>query len=158
MQLTNICRDVEEDWQRGRLYLPLELLHRHGARKMAGAGGAPARRVFPVALLEPCRWVLQDLLAIADRHYASADAGLRYLPWRAALAVCVARRVYAAIGGVIASRGHDVTAGRAVVSAARKGQLVAGALTQTLASRGRRRSRQSAPLPTVEYGPDLALI
>ena len=30
-QLTNIARDVHEDWQRGRLYLPDELLARHGA-------------------------------------------------------------------------------------------------------------------------------
>jgi len=28
MQLTNICRDVDEDWQLGRLYLPGELLRR----------------------------------------------------------------------------------------------------------------------------------
>ena len=32
MQLTNVCRDVAEDWDRGRLYLPDELLARHGVR------------------------------------------------------------------------------------------------------------------------------
>jgi phytoene synthase len=159
MQLTNICRDVEEDWQRGRCYLPLDLLRRHGASRLAApGGGAPERRVFPAVLVEPCRAVLRELLAIADRHYASADRGLRYLPWRAALAVSVARRVYAAIGRVIARRGHDVTSGRAVVTTGRKAQLAAGALAQTLASRGHRRSRLSAPLPTVRYGTELALI
>src|SRR5690606_24146896 len=30
MQLTNICRDVREDWARGRLYLPRALLERAG--------------------------------------------------------------------------------------------------------------------------------
>ena len=35
MQLTNICRDVAEDWRRGRLYLPAELLARHGAKDLA---------------------------------------------------------------------------------------------------------------------------
>ncbi len=30
LQLTNILRDVAEDWQSGRLYLPLEELHRFG--------------------------------------------------------------------------------------------------------------------------------
>jgi phytoene synthase len=159
MQLTNICRDVAEDWQRGRCYLPLDVLDRHGARSVeAPAGGASERRVFPALLVEPCRGAVRELLAIADRYYASADLGLRYLPWRAALAVCVARRVYAAIGEEIARRGHDVTAGRAVVSPGRKAELVAGALAQTLASRGHRRSRPSAPLPTVQYGTDLALI
>ena len=93
MQLTNICRDVAEDWERGRLYLPDELLAAHG---VAGA--------------------VAELLAIADRHYRRADRGLAALPWRSALAVRAARRIYAAIGGRIAARGHDVTAGRAVVS------------------------------------------
>lgn len=157
MQLTNICRDVKEDWQRSRLYLPLDLLQRHGAGRFAEAASLSPDE-FPESLVGPCRGVLQELLAIADRHYASADAGLRYLPWRAALAVCVARRVYAAIGSVIAESGHDVTAKRAVVPAARKAQLVAGAVARTLASRGRRGSRRREPLPTVQYGPDLALL
>src|SRR5690606_6945429 len=30
MQLTNILRDVGEDWRNGRLYLPLDVLARHG--------------------------------------------------------------------------------------------------------------------------------
>ena len=33
MQLTNVCRDVAEDWDRGRLYLPEELLARHGSAR-----------------------------------------------------------------------------------------------------------------------------
>ncbi len=35
LQLVNILRDVEEDWQRGRLYLPLEDLTRFGYRPEA---------------------------------------------------------------------------------------------------------------------------
>ena len=38
MQLTNISRDVAEDWQRGRLYVPDALLAAHGA-----AGLSPVR-------------------------------------------------------------------------------------------------------------------
>ena len=30
MQLTNIARDVGEDWDRGRVYLPQSMLERHG--------------------------------------------------------------------------------------------------------------------------------
>jgi 15-cis-phytoene synthase len=158
MQLTNICRDVEEDWQRGRLYLPLDLLRKHGARDLAPADPA-WRGALPPQLVGPCRRVIAELLATAERHYASGDAGLRYLPWRAALAVSVARRVYAAIGDVLARAGHDATSGRAVVSRLRKVALVATALLQMLGSRGTRvRSPSRAPLPTVQYGPDLALL
>jgi presqualene diphosphate synthase len=32
LQLTNILRDIDEDAQRGRLYLPREILERHGIR------------------------------------------------------------------------------------------------------------------------------
>lgn len=158
MQLTNICRDVEEDWQRGRLYLPLDSLARHGARDLALAGGAGRGRL-PAPLVEPCRRVIAELLAVAERHYASGDAGLRYLPWRAALAVSVARRVYAAIGDVLARAGYDATSGRAVVPGGRKAALAVIALLQMLGSRGGTvLPRSRAPLPTVQYGPDLALL
>lgn len=158
MQLTNICRDVQEDWQRGRLYLPLTLLRKHGARDVALPDGA-GRDALPAPLVEPCRRVIAEVLGVAERHYVSGDAGLRYLPWRAALAVAVARRVYAAIGGVLADGGYDPTRGRAVVSGERKAALSAAALLQMLGSRGVRVPPKSrAPLPTVQYGPDLALL
>ena len=32
LQLTNILRDLDEDARRGRLYLPREILDRHGIR------------------------------------------------------------------------------------------------------------------------------
>ena len=43
MQLTNICRDVAEDWARGRCYLPDELLASHGV----GGIGAEAGHGLP---------------------------------------------------------------------------------------------------------------
>ncbi|MEZ4366351.1 MAG: phytoene/squalene synthase family protein [Kofleriaceae bacterium] len=123
MQLTNIARDVREDWARGRLYLPDELLARHGAGGLVARAGEPLPTDAAPALAATTR----DLLALAERYYASGDRGLRALPWRAALAVRAARRVYAAIGGRLARRGHDVTAGRVVVSTPRKLGLVASA-------------------------------
>ena len=94
MQLTNICRDVAEDARAGRRYVPDTLLAKGSA--------------------------VRELLAVADDYYRSGDRGIRALPWRAALAVATARRVYAAIGKRIAHTGYDVAAGRAVVSRGRK--------------------------------------
>ena len=116
MQLTNICRDVAEDWNRGRLYLPDELLAAHGAPGLAG----DLRRELPASAQQPIARTVAELLALADRYYLSGDRGLRALPWRAALAVSSARRIYAGIGNRIAHTGHDITAGRAVVSRAAK--------------------------------------
>lgn len=131
MQLTNICRDVSEDWRRGRLYLPAELLARHGWRGERPQRGA----ALPAAALAACRGAARELSALADRYYASSDAGLDYLSLRSAVAVNAARRIYSAIAGELARRDWDVAAGRAVVSARRKLWLCAVATVSTLARR-----------------------
>lgn len=129
MQLTNVCRDVVEDWDRGRLYLPDELLAAHGAGGLASALGGP----LPTEAVRPIAGAVAELLAIADARYRRADRGLRALPARGALAIRAARRIYAAIGGRIAAQDHDVTAGRAYVSTPRKLWHVAAALVVTAA-------------------------
>jgi 15-cis-phytoene synthase len=123
MQLTNVCRDVAEDWQRGRVYLPSELL--------GPAAGAPLDRTSQAAV----QLAVRRLLELADRYYASGDLGLRALPLRVAIAVRTARLVYAAIGARLAAQGYDVHAGRAVVPTWRKLTLVARAIACELANR-----------------------
>ena len=143
MQLTNICRDVAEDWERGRLYLPDELLASHGAAGLAAELGRP----FPRAARAPIARTVAELLALADRHYRSGDRGIRALPWRAALAVSAARRVYAAIGHRIARRDHDVTAGRAVVPGGAKIGHVASAVLRVALAAPRRVGSPPAKVP-----------
>jgi len=144
MQLTNICRDVAEDWDRGRLYLPDDLLANHGAPGLARELGRP----LPATAREPIARTVADLLALADRYYRSGDRGIRALPWRAALAVSAARRVYSAIGGRIARANHDVLAGRAVVPGASKLGHVASAVVRLVASSPRRLGGRRAIVPT----------
>jgi phytoene synthase len=143
MQLTNICRDVAEDWQRGRLYIPDELLAEHGAAGLAGDLGRP----LSASAIAPLAGATRSLLALADRYYASADRGIPALPWRAAIAVRVARDVYAGIGGRIARTGHDVTAGRAVVPRASKLARVAGAIARIAISAPARAFSPAARVP-----------
>lgn len=107
MQLTNICRDVSEDWERGRLYLPAELVP--GLSRQLG------ERTLPRSYTEACALAVRRLLAEAEVLYASGDAGLPYLSFRSRLAVATARRVYSSIGHRILASGADVRAGRAVV-------------------------------------------
>jgi phytoene synthase len=149
MQLTNICRDVAEDWERGRLYLPDELLAQHGAADLASDLGGP---LSPRAR-DPIARTVRELLAIADLYYRSGDRGVRSLPWRAAGAVMAARRVYAAIGERIRRADHDVTAGRAVVTTPAKLALVAGALGRLVVSAPRRllSSREHIPTRTLRF-------
>jgi len=144
MQLTNICRDVAEDWRRERLYIPDELLAAHGAGGLAGALGGP----LPARAVEPLAACVRDLLAIADAQYRAAEAGIPALPWRAALAVRAARAVYAAIGDELRAQAYDVTAPRAVVPRAKKLALVAAATARTLAALPTRVFARAPRIPT----------
>jgi phytoene synthase len=108
MQLTNICRDVAEDWQRGRLYLPAEL--------MPGVEAPTAPRAFPTRHLPVFAGAVRRLLAEAELLYGSGDLGLPYLSFRSRVAVATARRIYSAIGKEILMADANVTAGRAFVS------------------------------------------
>jgi phytoene synthase len=144
MQLTNISRDVMEDWNRGRLYLPDEILAKHGA---AGLGEALGEDM-PEAALVPLASAVQELLDLANRYYRSGDAGLERLPWRCSIAIEAARRIYAEIGSVLLERNCDVASGRAIVSPRRKLELVGQCLVHqawTLPARRRRESYFRAP-------------
>jgi 15-cis-phytoene synthase len=150
MQLTNICRDVAEDWERGRLYVPDDVLARHGAGGLAADLGRP----LPASAVRPLAGAVGELLALADRGYQAARRGIPALPWRAGLAVRAAASIYAAIGDRLVARGCDVTTGRAVVGPAAKLALVARAAARTLAGAPRSALAPRAQLPTrtVEAG------
>jgi 15-cis-phytoene synthase len=125
MQLTNICRDVEEDWHRGRCYLPASMMPVPIPTPIDDASATPPIR-------QAIRGAVRVLLEQAARMYRSGDGGLRYLRWRAALSIRVARLVYAAIGWRIGLRGYDVWMGRVVVPNAWKLGLVLWALGAAL--------------------------
>jgi 15-cis-phytoene synthase len=124
MQLTNVCRDVAEDWALGRLYLPASLL---------GGGTAVLLRArlghaFPATAVPAVHSAVGGILAEAECRYRSADAGLQYLDRRSRLAVRTARLIYAAIGTEIARRDYDVLGGRVVVPGMTKLRLALRAL------------------------------
>jgi phytoene synthase len=116
MQLTNICRDVDEDWNLGRLYIPESVLARCGFSNLAGELGGP----FPESARYPVALAIERLLDDADRYYASGDEGLPALSWRCAMAIRTARTVYSSIGGRVRRVDCDPLAGRAFVSLPRK--------------------------------------
>ena len=106
MQLTNIARDVGEDARMGRRYLPASWI----------GDVEPVEIVAPDPPLQrKLRKATQRLLAQADRHYASAESGLGFLPARARLAILTAARTYRAIGTRIAANNYRSWDQRAVV-------------------------------------------
>ncbi|HEY4471975.1 MAG TPA: presqualene diphosphate synthase HpnD [Stellaceae bacterium] len=67
LQLTNILRDLDEDARRGRLYLPREVLDRHGI-----ATTEPLAVLRHPALPAACR----DVAAVAVTHFDQAAAAM----------------------------------------------------------------------------------
>lgn len=123
MQMTNIARDVMEDAAMGRVYLPEQWLKEEGIA--AADVGRPENR-------QALARVVARLLDLADRYYALGNDGLKYLPWRAAIAVGTAGAVYSTIGRVVRRQGARAWDQRAIVSNARKLALVFKGVLLTL--------------------------
>lgn len=111
-QLTNFLRDVDEDLDRRRVYIPQEDLQRFGADPWL-------RRATP-----EWRALMAFEIARTRDYYRSADAGLTQLPPSSARCIRAARRLYAEILDRIEAHGGDVFSGRARVPAWRKALVV----------------------------------
>jgi phytoene synthase len=110
-QLTNICRDVVEDAEIGRIYLPQDVLTEVGVPIDAVASPEHRRALHQV---------VSRVLAEADRYYASSWLGISQLPFRSAWAVAAANAVYRDIGRLILDRGPAAWSGRASTGKGRK--------------------------------------
>jgi phytoene synthase len=116
MQLTNIIRDVGEDWERGRLYLPRNVMRRHGLTAATIDRVRRSRGPVPSAYAA----VMEEMMSLADEEYQRAWPGIAALPDFFRPAVAVASRVYAAIHDVVRANGYDTLRRRAVTSTTRK--------------------------------------
>lgn len=114
-QLTNFLRDVAEDLDRGRVYVPQEDLRRFGA-------DPGERRVTP-----EWRTLMGFEIARTREHYASADRGIALLPPSSARCIRAARQLYSEILVRIEAAGYDVFTQRARVPGWRKAAVVARA-------------------------------
>ncbi|GGJ66269.1 phytoene/squalene synthase family protein [Deinococcus aquiradiocola] len=111
MQLTNILRDVGEDLDRGRLYLPRTLLDEYGVT----LASLQARQVTP----EYCE-LMRHLTRLARQWYAEGREGIPQLHGTGRLAVTAAARAYEGILDALERNGHDNFRHRASVSGPRK--------------------------------------
>ncbi|MFB9234861.1 phytoene/squalene synthase family protein [Plantactinospora siamensis] len=122
-QLTNFIRDVAEDLERGRTYLPDEDLDRFGVRRDDLVEAARRGAATP-----PIRQLIEYEVTRAQAHYAAAAPGILLL--EPASQACM-RTAYALYGGIldeIAAAGFDVFARRAVVPNRRRMAVAAGSL------------------------------
>jgi 15-cis-phytoene synthase len=103
MQLTNILRDVGEDLQRGRIYLPAGWMHAHGVTIEAIAELRGGTAPMPVEYRE----LLEALMSVAEADYRAALEAVPLLPKALRNPVAVAAHVYRGIHDAIRSGGYD---------------------------------------------------
>ena len=125
MQLTNIARDITEDAEMGRIYLPIQWIEEAGMVPEEIA--APKNR-------QKLALVTRRLLREAERYYVSGDAGLWHLSFRSACAVAAARHVYAAIGSLLLLKGSSAWDQRTYVTGPQKIRAILGGTIQVVAS------------------------
>ena len=116
MQMSNICRDILEDAERDRIYIPAELL----STPITCEGLTRGDQAMRDSAYEGARQLLQ----IADQYYASAAMGYGYLPRNVRHTIKIAARLYQAIGDKILASQTTYWNGRSIVSRRRKCLLI----------------------------------
>ncbi|WP_427451219.1 phytoene/squalene synthase family protein [Litorimonas sp. WD9-15] len=119
-QLTNIARDVIEDARADRVFVPQDLLLKHGAP--IDAEKMTHRENWPAIHAAAC-----EQLDIAEQYYASAKVGIKELDFRCAWAITAALSVYREIGEVLRAGGPAAWEGRVGAGTGRKVRLALGA-------------------------------
>lgn len=104
MQLTNILRDVGEDVDRGRIYLPLEDL---------GRFGYSTEEFMQKQMNGNFVNLMKFQIERARRYYASSDLGIPMLEKSSRFAVMISSRNYSDILKTIENNGYDVFTSRA---------------------------------------------
>ena len=127
-QLSNIARDIREDHDAGRYYIPADWLDEMG--------------VEPPTLFEPrnagaLATIARRLVDRVEHYEARARLGVGRLPFRSRLAVLSALRIYGAIGRRVAELGGAAWDERVTIGKARKLAFVVPSFAEALAA-GRR--------------------
>jgi phytoene synthase len=137
MQLTNVLRDVGEDLDAGRVYLPVTELERFGLTRK----DLERRRVTPAF-----RALMQFQIARARRYFEAGSRVVRLFPPDGSrLTVRLLQHTYAGILDAIERLDYDVFRARAYVSTPRKLVILGRAMwSERAASAARSLSERSA--------------
>lgn len=146
-QLTNFLRDVGDDLDRGRVYVPCDLLAGHGVERellhWCRSTGRQDRRVLAA---------LREFEALTRGVYREARPGLAMLDPVSVPCIRTAYILYGSILDAVARDGYAVLHRRAVVPRRKRARVAAGALARLTAIRLRHR-RCCAPVSTPVSAP-----
>ena len=111
MQLTNIIRDVGEDIERGRIYLPMEDLHRFNVDEQKFLSGTMTPNTKNLLAFQVNR---------ARSYYQKAEPGIQLLDRDSRLPVYLASRNYSRILDKVEENNYDVFSQRAYLNSTEK--------------------------------------
>lgn len=140
-QLTNFVRDVGEDLDRGRVYLPLDLLCAHGVdRELLVWSRATGRRDPRITA------ALRAAEALTRRVYRRAEPGIALLDPVARPCIRTAFTLYAGILDAVARDGYASVHRRSAVTRRRRAAVAGAGLCRAVAARrGRAAVRTPGP-------------
>ncbi|MFD1017964.1 phytoene/squalene synthase family protein [Thalassobacillus hwangdonensis] len=116
MQITNILRDIGEDMQRKRMYLPMETLLKHGCSMDSLRNGEVTEAFINV-------W--EELATDAEDYYARAMTSISAYPVYSRIPVKGAAFMYRAILNSVRGNGYQVFRERNFVDEETKKQIIA---------------------------------
>lgn len=157
-QLANIARDLAEDADAGRCYIPMDWLAEEDIE--------PGQEMKPHHRGEMAA-IAKRLVERMETHEAAARLGAAQLPFRRRWAVLSAANIYGAIGREVVARGPRAWDNRVVIGKPAKAKLIARAAWEALRNRPEQPAtmpewnrgdilievRMNAPIPPPDMGP-----
>jgi phytoene synthase len=125
-QLANFIRDVAEDLDRGRVYLPLDELARFGVDR-----AMLERRILTPQIIEALKFQIARVRSLQRE----ADVGIGYLDKESRPCIRAASELYCGIVDEVEAIGYDIFNKRAKTSTARRARVAGAAYIQALAAR-----------------------
>jgi len=111
MQLTNILRDIKEDLQLNRIYLPLAEMQQFGVRESD---------LFQHKMIPALRELMKYQVNRAQRYYDEANPGIKLLRPESRFAIYSASKIYNGILHKIEHRDYNPFLGRVFVPQTKK--------------------------------------
>jgi phytoene synthase len=125
-QLANFIRDIGEDIDRGRIYMPLDEMKRFGVSE-----AQLLEKTMTPELTEFIKFQIDRVKSLQ----ASADAGIQYLDPISRPCIRAASELYCGIVDEVVANGYDIFTKRATTSQWRRARVASLALIQTFIAR-----------------------
>jgi phytoene synthase len=122
-QLANFIRDIGEDIDRGRIYMPLDDLARFGVSEEM-----LLKRELTPEIIEAIKYQIERVRDLQDQ----AEAGIKYLDPISRPCIRAASELYCGIVDEIEANGYDIFNKRASTSKWRRARVAGWAYIQTL--------------------------